>query len=151
MAPRVRRNADRTLSEGIRIFLSGGAHELPGEVLARVREAADSALWDDRHIPVPGGPIAPEGWIWIELKGASEELDYQGMPPQEVRRLVEDEGVENAADLFGDPECWGLEGPYKDFYVQFEVAELTGHFYYHAWVLVPREANWDRIGEPTEC
>lgn len=141
---RYRRNADTRLREGIRIFLSGGASELPGEVLVKIRATADAALLEDGHTPVRGGPIAPEGWVWVELEGAQEDLYEGGMTGWDVWRFRE-----NPRSLF-DPRMWCLVGPWEDVYLEFNEAELTGHMDFSAWALVPRAPNEGRAGELCE-
>jgi hypothetical protein len=122
-----------------------------GDLLAQVRDAANDALLAGRHIPLPGGLVAPPGFVWIELENANEVLDQANMPANEVARL-EREGIP-ALDIFGDASGWGLVGPWHGYHLKFHESGM-GHFWFDAWGLVARGPNWNRRGvadEDTEC
>lgn len=132
---------------GLRHFFSGGAADLDGETLMNVRAAADQALLAGRHIPQAGGPVAPAGWLWVELEGAFDEG-----PGVYVEDLLEEAGAPNWPEnerLLGMADEWGLTGPVRDLYVwidQNPMNMLGAGTYYQAWYLVPRGPNFDRRG-----
>jgi hypothetical protein len=136
------------MAEGIRLFLSGGAGELPGEVREKVRAAADTALLEGRHVPVRGGPVAPEGWIWVELEDAFSVLNMSGREAND--RLLAGRAQEPVQHVLGGAEEWGLVGPVRSWHLEVDqdpMCMLGPGVYYQAWLLVPRGPNWDRAGE----
>lgn len=134
---------DRVMRDGLRVFLAGGAAHVPPQQLADVRDMANRVLMDRRLIPVLGGPLAPDGWIWVQLKNSLHHLVDQ--TPDEVIEAFENHR-EDPELTFGDPDDWHLVGPFRDYFLEYETLHLTGGLYFDAWVLVPAEPNWNRIG-----
>jgi hypothetical protein len=143
---RWRRNADRKLREGISAFFRGGYAELDGETLAQIRDTANEALWQGFHVPLPGGPVAPTGFMWVELLEARDVLDTGPGDAVEAELL----GGAKIDSVFGEPDEWGLVGPWRDVYLEIDrdpMGMWGPGLYYRAWGLVPRDPNLPRAPE----
>jgi hypothetical protein len=144
-----RQNADAAMSKGLRIFFSGGAAELDGEQLSRIRDAANEALLAHRHIPMRGGPVAPHGWIWVKLEDAKSVVtDEVDISAYEFREEVEGRG-DGPQGYLGDAEQWGLAGNVQTWFIdwQEDLGGLQGAYLdFEVYYLVRRDLNWNRRG-----
>jgi hypothetical protein len=134
------------MREGLLAFFAGGYRRLDGETLARVRSAADEALKEGKHAPVPGGPVAPAGYMWHNLPDAREALGEFG---HEVRHRLEVDG-EQISSVLGGTREWGLEGPIEGYHLEVDddpMSMLPPGDQFNVWVLVLRAPNWGREPE----
>ena len=139
------RNPDVRMREGLRVFFSGGAHELDPTTLVRVMNAARDAL-EEKDVPTPllEGRLPEDGYVWRAVEGVEREfsleevlevvapLDYAD-PAEEVPtpyEMLEDwKGIEEA---LWDPR--GRHGPWGGFHVS-DVRDDSRRF--DVWAQVP--------------